>query len=65
MVNCVICCRQVNECSSSNHAILVTILDVLSEVQELDGAYFPGLKPTFSLIRCDSTVGMILFIGMV
>ena len=38
MVNCVICCRQVNECSSGNHAILVAILDVLSEVQELAGA---------------------------
>ena len=22
---------------------------------------FPGLKPAYSLIRCDSTVGMILF----
>ena len=38
MVNCVICCRQVNKCSSGNHAILVAILDVLSEVQELAGA---------------------------
>ena len=28
----------VNECCSGNHAILVAILDVLSEVQELDGA---------------------------
>ena len=41
MVNCVICCRQVNECSSGNHAILVTILYVLSEVQELVGALLP------------------------
>ena len=38
MVNCGICCRQVNECSSGNHAILVAILDVLSEVQALVGA---------------------------
>ena len=38
MVNCVIFCRQVNECSSGNHEILVAILDVLSEVQELAGA---------------------------
>ena len=38
MVDCVICCRQVNECSSGNHAILVAFLDVLSEVQELAGA---------------------------
>ena len=38
MVNCVICCKQVNECSSGNHAILVAILDVLNEVQELAGA---------------------------
>ena len=38
MVNCVICCRQVNECNSVNHAILVAILDVLSEVQESIGA---------------------------
>ena len=37
MFNFVICCRQVNECSSGNHAILVAILDVLSEVQELTG----------------------------
>ena len=38
MVNCVICCRQDNECSSGNHVILVTILEALSEVQELAGA---------------------------
>ena len=38
MVNGVICCRQVNECSSGNHAILVAIIDVLCEVQELAGA---------------------------
>ena len=41
MVNCVICCSQVNECSSGNHAILVAILDVLSEVQTLAGALLP------------------------
>ena len=38
MVNCVICCRKFNECISGNHAILVAILDVLSEVQELADA---------------------------
>ena len=38
MVNCVICCREVNVFISGNHAILVTIFDVLSEVQELAGA---------------------------
>ena len=38
MVNRVICCGQVNECSSGNHAILVAILDVLSEIPELHGA---------------------------
>ena len=35
MVNCVIGCRQVKECTSGNHAILVAILDELSEVQQL------------------------------
>ena len=38
MVNSVICCKPVNECSSGNHVILVAILDVLSEVLELAGA---------------------------
>ena len=41
MVNCVICCRQVSECRSDIHAILKSILDVLSEVQELAGAGLP------------------------
>ena len=41
MVNCVICCRKVNKCSSGNHAILEAILDVLNEVQELAGANLP------------------------
>ena len=54
MINCVICCRQVNEFSSNNHAILVVILDVFSEIQELAGAQLPGLKPDFSFIRRDS-----------
>ena len=31
MGNGIICCRQVNECGSDNHAILVAILNVLSE----------------------------------
>ena len=57
MVNCFICCRQVNECSSGNHAILVAILDVLSEVHEWLVNDFPCRKPACSLIRCDSTVG--------
>ena len=58
MVNCVICCRQVNECNSGNQAILVAILDVLSEVQELPGACN---TPACYLIRCNSTIGVILF----
>ena len=62
MVSSVICCRQVKEYSSGNYAILVVILDVLeSGFRSWLVHDFPGLIPTFSLIRCDSTVGVILF----
>ena len=56
MVNCIKCCIQIEECSSGNHAILVAILDVLSEVQKLAGTLVPrseaGLLLDYVLFNC-------------
>ena len=37
MVHCVVNCRQVYKSFTSNHASLVTIFDMLSEVRQLTG----------------------------
>ena len=38
MVHCVVSCRQVYKSCTGNHASLVTIFDMLSEVKQLTGA---------------------------
>ena len=44
MVHCVVSCRQVYKSCTGNHASLVTIFDMLSEVKQLTGARLPGAE---------------------
>ena len=61
MVHCVVSCRQVYKNCTGNHASLVTIFDMVSEIKQLTGNDFPGRKPACSFIRCCSSNGDTLF----
>ena len=58
MIDCVVGSKEINKCSSCYHASLISLLNVLSKIQQLDG---PGLNPACSLIMCGSTKGAIIF----
>ena len=57
MILCIVSCRQIDKGSSCDHAPMLVILYVLSEVYSGLMHDFPGLTTACSLLRCPSTIG--------
>ena len=57
MINCIVSYRQIDTSGSCDHAPLVVILYVVSEVYNVLVHDFHGLKSACPLMRCLSTIG--------
>ena len=58
MVHCVVSCRQVYKSCTGNHASLVTIFDMLSEVKQLTSRSGRRLAPLFGVVQAVVILGL-------